>query len=125
MDIGINFLGCVLFIATGALIFIEWSRNDVERIKKCLPVTDHHSTNDHIVRKIISFVTHITADSVASKLDKMGYKNFVYSYETYVMAVVKASLSIVSGVLFILDIIVNHNIQDMFNAPKTSTMVKS
>lgn len=123
MDVGISFLGCVLFIATGALIFIEWSRNDVERIKKCLPTIDMHSTNDNIVRKIVTFLTHIAADSVGSKLDKIGYKNFLYSSETYVMAVVKASLSIISGILFIIDIMLSHNFQDIFKAPKSPAVL--
>lgn len=111
IDIGISFLGFVLFIVTGALILVEWSRNDVERIKKCLPITDNYSTNESIVKKIINFLTHAAADSVASKLNNMGIKNFLFSSEIRIMAVTKASLSIINGIFFIFDIILTHNFQ--------------
>lgn len=112
IDIGISFIGFVLFIATGALILVEWNRNDVERIKKCLPVADNYSTNESVVKKAINFLTHVAADSVASKLDKMGINGFMFSSEIRVMAIAKASLSIINGILFIFDMTLSHNFQD-------------
>ncbi|XP_037049419.1 uncharacterized protein LOC119083726 [Bradysia coprophila] len=120
VDVGISSLGCILFIATGALIFVEWSRNDIVRVKKFLPVTDDHTRKYNFLQKIITYLTHATADSVALKLDKMGHKHFLYGPETYIMAVVKASLSICSGFLFISDIITTH-LQSIVKATKVPT----
>lgn len=109
----------MLLIATGTLILVEWNRNDAERIKTCIPVTNDRNRDNNLARNMLTFLTHAVADTAASKLDQVGYTHFLYTKETYVMAIVKGVLAIIGGVLFILDAALTNKLQEIFKATKT------